>query len=338
MSDLFSVESFLGMSEIKTKKTKNNSSFESMTADEMTSLFYASIEDLDNLNILNELNKQHFNQKQQMITALNSFSERFLHNKLDEKRAVESYLDNCIASMEIQQEKPISGIQFVGGINRAMNYGAAVGSLGIGGKATMTGLGAIAGELVALGFGSLIQGCRSCGTFSVGTDIFKSPKCLQRLEQFKAKHGKDAMCTPSDVKKSFNTVRTKSGFLNYILTGDIGGNDLKDIKPELISLKTINGVTCCVTALFPFYGSLDLKQLAKYSVLIVTGMYKKPDGKIKTKNICRGYLIPHGKIKAKGEESFESLLDGYAYGCEKYQYLYNQNDPTYWFKKSIGKL
>ena len=49
MSDLFSVESFLGMSEIKTKKTKNNSSFESMSDDEITSMFYASIEDLDNL-------------------------------------------------------------------------------------------------------------------------------------------------------------------------------------------------------------------------------------------------------------------------------------------------
>lgn len=336
MNDMFSIESFIGgTSEIENKKNKSISSFESMNNDEITSMFYASIEDLDNINILNDLNKQHFNQKQQMITALNAFSEKYLYNKTDEKHAVESYLDNCIASMEINQVKPMSGLQAVVGIDRAFRHGSTVGTLV---TSPLLGVGMLARELINLGFGSLIQGCRSCGTFSVGTDIFKSPKCLHRLEQFKFKHGKDAMCTPTDVKNAFNNVRTKAGFLSYILTGDTAGNDLKDIHPDLISMKTINGVTCCVTALYPYYGSMDLKQFAKYSVLIVTGMYKASNGKIKTKNICRGYLVPHGTIKAKGEESFESLLNEYAHGCEKYQYLYNQTDPTYWFKKSIGKL
>ena len=112
--------------------------------------------------------------------------------------------------------------------------------------------------------------------------------------------------------------KTKSGFWNWVFAGNVSGKKVTKIPKHDIAVKQVNGVTVAVTTLDPFFGSVDLRQLAGQKVIIVTGFYRKNNGKIGSKNLCRGYLSKGGIVNKSGESltsgqkqylSLESLME-----------------------------
>ena len=185
------------------------------------------------------------------------------------------------------------------------------------GKMTAKTLGTyVVKELVRAGLGTLLTTAVSCGTFKNGTDIFNSKKCKNKIVEFKNKYDcKDV--SPADVKKD-PKAKTKSGFWNWVFAGNASGKKVTKIPKHDIAVKQVNGITVAVTTLDPFFGSVDLRQLAGQKVIIVTGFYRKNNGSIGSKNLCRGYLSKGGIVNKSGESltseqkqylSLESLME-----------------------------
>ena len=200
-------------------------------------------------------------------------------------------------------------------LTNVVNY---IGSTAQGaGKAASVNLGSyIVNEMVNAGLGTLLTTAVSCGTFKNGTDIFNSQKCKNRIIKFKNKYNCQDV-SPSDVKND-PKAKTKSGFWNWVFAGNVSGKKVTEIPKHDIAVKQVNGVTVAVTTLDPFFGSVDLRQLAGQKVIIVTGFYRKNNGKIGSKNLCRGYLSKGGIVNKSGESltsgqkqylSLESLME-----------------------------
>ena len=185
------------------------------------------------------------------------------------------------------------------------------------GKMALKNLGvSVVQYLASLGLGTLLTSAVSCGTFKDGTGIFNSQKCKHKINAFKNKYNyKDV--SVSDVKND-PKAKTKSGFWNWVFAGNASGKKVTKIPKHDVAVRQIDGVTVAVTTLDPFTGSVDLRQLAGQKILIVTGFYKKNNGSIGSKNLCRGYLSKGGTVNKSGESltsgqeqylSLESLME-----------------------------
>lgn len=318
-----SVESMIGFDTSTFNNKKQHTPVEFFSSDDATKMFVEAVESLDTINICNMLNERNYNAKRNLITKLDMFSETYLKNKPYEKHSTESFLNNCLQSMEEGADTTVGGGgAFIAGwrtgklITTPIDFVKSAKEFGLKNttKATVNNLGSM---LIRMGLGTIIQHCISCGSFNYGEDILKSDKCLNIIERFKIKKGKENMCPLQDIKKSSDIIRTKAGFLSWLLTGDVSGVNIRNFNPSMIAMKNINGVSVVVCKLLPFFNSLDLKQLAGYGVIIVTAIYKNKFGKIKSKNIARGYLLPHGVMNREDyTETFEHLMDNYMFGEE----------------------
>ena len=220
------------------------------------------------------------------------------------------------------QESSKSATELIDGGSRIYSAGYNIGNAAQlaakgAGKFAAKNLGSyFVKELVNAGLGTLLTTAVSCGTFKNGTDIFNSQKCKNKINKFKNKYNcKDV--SVSDVKND-PKAKTKSGFWNWVFAGNVSGKKVTKIPKHDIAVKQINGVTVAVTTLDPFYGSIDLRQLAGQKVIIVTGFYRKDNGSIGSKNLCRGYLSKGGIVNKSGESltseqeqylSLESLME-----------------------------
>ena len=220
------------------------------------------------------------------------------------------------------QEKYQSPSEIYGGVSRGSAIGAAAAAtvkLAAHGAKKMAAryLGTtIVQALASLGLGTLLTSAVSCGTFKDGTGIFNSQKCKHKINAFKNKYNyKDV--SVSDVKND-PKAKTKSGFWNWVFASNASGKKVTKIPKHDVAVRQIDGVTVAVTTLDPFTGSTDLRQLAGQKVLIVTGFYKKSNGSIGSKNLCRGYLSKGGTVNKSGESltsgqeqylSLESLME-----------------------------
>lgn len=230
--------------------------------------------------------------------------------------------DTTISINAKSQEKYQSPSEVYMGVNRGLQIGNEIAttikhaSLS-GWKMASKGLGkTVVKYLVSLGLGTLLTSAVSCGTFKDGTGIFNSQKCKHKINAFKNKYNyKDV--SVSDVKND-PKAKTKSGFWNWVFAGNASGKKVTKIPKHDVAVRQINGVTVAVTTLDPFTGSSDLRQLAGQKVLIVTGFYKKNNGSIGSKNLCRGYLSKGGTVNKSGESltsgqeqylSLESLME-----------------------------
>ena len=153
---------------------------------------------------------------------------------------------------------------------------------------------------------SLWTSCVSCGTFKDGSEFLSSSKFKEKLKKFKEKYNNFPKL--EDVKKD-PRAKDKCGFWNWFFAGNAAGNKLKNTVKTDIKWKTVDGVPVAVTALDPITGSVDILQLAGRRVIVVTGFYLDSSGKLKCKNICRGYIGKGAKVNKSGE----SLDDIYAY-------------------------
>jgi hypothetical protein len=221
-----------------------------------------------------------------------------------------------------QESTHKSAAEIINGGSRAYAIGHNIGTAAQlaakgAGKAAAKNLGTyVVSELVNAGLGTILTTAVSCGTFKNGTDIFNSQKCKNKINKFKNKYNcKDV--SASDVKND-PKAKTKSGFWNWVFAGNVSGKKVTKIPKHDIAVKQINGVTVAVTTLDPFYGSVDLRQLAGQKVIIVTGFYRKDNGSIGSKNLCRGYLSKGGIVNKSGESliseqerylSLESLME-----------------------------
>lgn len=220
-----------------------------------------------------------------------------------------------IVDLNDKSEEAISGAEiantFLGG-NVAMN-GASVAGKMLARYGTKAAGVSLASTLSSMGLGTILTSAVSCGTFEKGNDILESEKCIRKIKAFEQKYPASKNVTPEDVKKD-PRAKTKSGFWNWLFTGNVSGKRVTTVPKHDILVKKIGNVTIAVTTLTPFFGSTDLRQLAGERILIVTGFYLKANGTIGSKNLCRGYLKRGGSVNKSGESinneiSFESILE-----------------------------
>ena len=143
--------------------------------------------------------------------------------------------------------------------------------------------------------GSLI----SCGTFEDGTDVLKSPKCQSKILAFKNNH-KNNTLTANELKK-IPEARSKSGFLKWIFLEQASGKKINDLDKVDVAIREVEGVPVSIVKLTPFTGSMDLKQLAGYRIIIVTGYYKDGKGTVHSKHLCQAYITKGAKVNKSGE-------------------------------------
>lgn len=157
----------------------------------------------------------------------------------------------------------------------------------------------LAGYGLSVGCMSIISSIISCGKFNDGTEILKSPKCLNKIANFKNKY-KNQLASLNDVKND-PTARSKSGFLKYIFLGQVSGKKINELEAHDVAIRNVDGVTVSIVQLTPFIGTVDLKQLAGLRIIIVTAYYH--DGnKLKSKNLCQGYIAKGAQVNKSGEE------------------------------------
>lgn len=307
--------------------------------EDATALFVESIETLDYIMLCDQLINRSIEEKRRMISKLDAFNEKHLKNNPEEKHSVERYLNNCLLSMEKSfaatsgpaileragrlasiYSQPISKkVGFTvgrsllkSGIRQSVGRGAVAAT---GGKALFRGL---LGTLIASGIGTIIQQCRTCGNFEYGEDILKSPKCLDMIEKFKERVGEENLPSMAEVLANSRTIRTKAGFISWLLTGDISGTRLDKLNASMVCIRNVNGVVCAVVKLMPILNSLDLKQFAGMGVIVVTAMYKRGD-KVRSTNLARGYLLRKGTINRgmAAQENFNYYMNDYIHGQEE---------------------
>lgn len=326
----YSVESAMGFD--FPQQTKKSDPIIFYGSDDFIKETTQAIEALDTYNLGKMIISEEADRNKRFITKLNSFCENNIP-KGNEYRACESFLDNCLMSLEkeitIDERKAndskhirnLSGVKWIFACWKTYSTYRTI----VGGPAS------ILRGLAMSGIGSIIQGCISCDPVDTGADILKDPKCKAAIQKFKDKKGKDKMCSISDLKKTTDIVRTKAGFLNWVLTNDADGGDIDLQREEMICIKNVDGVTVVVSQISPSV-SRDMNQaFRKLRVLVVTAIYK--DGtKVKSKNICRGYIRAGGDM-GKSDESFNYLMDNYAYGQEAYEK--EMEDTAAWFKKAL---
>lgn len=268
----FSIERAMGFSTTKStpKVAKDDHLF--LINDDRVKLLAESVENADTINTYQMLQERCLEEKRRMIAKLNRFSENHLANHKTEKHSVECYLNNCLLSME-RDEAPLSGPGVVNALTRGGQIGKLVSHFP---------------SFVA----TAIKGCTSCGDFDKAEDILKSQKLLEKVDKFKASKGDENMATIQELKKGASKVRTKAGFVGWLLNGDTSGTKISKLNPSATIIKDVKGVTCVVVKLNPFMSTNDFKvQYKGYDLLIVTAIYKNKSGKLKSKNIARGYLM-----------------------------------------------
>lgn len=152
---------------------------------------------------------------------------------------------------------------------------------------------------LSVGCMTILSSIISCGKFNDGTEILKSPKCLNKIANFKNKY-KHQLASLNDVKND-PAVRSKSGLLKYIFLGQTSGKKINELEAHDVAIRNVDGVTVSIVQLTPFIGSVDLKQLAGLRIIIVTAYYH--DGnKLKSKNLCQGYIAKGAQVNKSGEE------------------------------------
>ena len=267
-----------------------------------------AIEDLDYLNIAKMCIEKHSNEQKRMISKLNDFVETYIPKNTQYSNTCESYLNECIMSLETRLNEMDK---------KRLNEQRQVSAAGIG---------------------TVIRGCKSCDPVKVGQDILNDPKCKEAIKKFKLLKGKDNMCTIQELKNYGKTIRTKTGFLNALLTGDVDGKNINIQNKEAICIKNVDGVTVVVSQLLPFYGSNDLRQLRNLRVLVVTAIYKSGK-KLKSKNIARGYIEAGGDMNRSSSEEalFKDIMDTYCEGMESLGPDLVQ-DSAIWAKSAINKI
>ncbi len=165
---------------------------------------------------------------------------------------------------------------------------------GVGGAA----LGAVAGASGVAGIlvNTICNSIRSIGNFASGKEMLESPKLHDKLVSIKHKYS--SYPTIAEVERCSKT-KSKSGFLGWLLGGDVSGKTVKDnIRTSSMIVKTVDGIPVAVTKLTPILGSYDARQLVGQRVLVATAFVRKPsDDGIKSIPLCRGYL----KRSAKGD-------------------------------------
>lgn len=261
----FSIERAMGFSTTKStpKATKDNYLF--LINDDRVKLLAESVENADTINTYQMLQERCLEEKRRMIAKINRFGENHLSNHKTEKHSIECYLNNCLLSMERDSAKSALGV--VQNINKmAVDFPSFVATA--------------------------IKGCTSCGEFEKAEDILKSTKLLEKVEKFKASKGDENMATVQELKQGGSKVRSKAGFLSWLLTGDVSGTKISKLNPSATIIKDVKGVTCVVVKLDPYWNTNDWKVKRQgYGLLIVTAIYKNKSGKLKSKNIARGYLL-----------------------------------------------
>ena len=315
-----------------------------------------AIEDLDYLNIAKMCIEKHSNEQKRMISKLNDFVETYIPKNTQYSNTCESYLNDCIISLETRlnemdkkrlneqrQVSAASGLQWFVGILRGFDLGSNIGQIAGGlavgsGKIAGAGVSTLLWQLAFTGIGTVIQGCKSCDPVKVGQDILNDPKCKEAIKRFKLLKGKDNMCTVQELKNYGKTIRTRTGFLNAVLTGDVDGKNINIQNKEAICIKSVDGVTVVVSQLLPFYGSNDLRQLRNLRVLVVTAIYKSGK-KLKSKNIARGYIEAGGDMNRSSSEEalFKDIMDTYCEGMESLGPDLVQ-DSAIWAKSAINKI
>ncbi len=261
----FSIERAMGFDTTKSSSSKQNSGYHFLINDDRVKLLAESVENADTINTYQMLQERCLEEKRRMITKLNKFSENHLASHKTEKHSVECYLNNCLLSMERDEAK--SGLGVVQHIGKMVfNFPSFVRTA--------------------------IKGCTSCGEFEKAEDILKSAKLLDKVANFKASKGDENMATVQELKQGGSKVRSKAGFLSWLLTGDVSGTKISKLNPSATIIKDVKGVTCVVVKLDPYLNTNDWKvKRHGYGLLIVTAIYKNKSGKLKSKNIARGYLL-----------------------------------------------
>ncbi len=146
----------------------------------------------------------------------------------------------------------------------------------------------------------------SCGTFDDGTDVLKTDKCLNKIRDFKRKHGSNNL-TAAELKKH-PEAKSKSGFVKWLFLGQASGKHINVLDKCDVAIRDVEGIPISIVKLTPFAGSTDLKQIAGYRIIIVTGYYKDKNGKIHNQHLCQAYIRKGAKVNKSGEAlSVESL-------------------------------
>ena len=154
--------------------------------------------------------------------------------------------------------------------------------------------------------GTIVENVISCGTFDDGADVLKSPKCLSKIEAFKHKHN-SVKLTASELK-NMPEVKSKSGFIKWLFLEQASGKNINGLDKVDVAIRDVDGVPVSVVQLTPFAGSVNLKQLAGYRVIVVTGYYKQKNGKVCAKHLCQAYITKGAKVnKSREDLSVESL-------------------------------
>ncbi len=112
----FSIESAMGFDTSKSSSSKRNSGYHFLINDDRIKVLAESVENADTINTYQMLQERNREDKRRMITKLNRFSENYLVNHKTEKHSVESYLNNCLLSME--RDSAISGLGVVQNLNK----------------------------------------------------------------------------------------------------------------------------------------------------------------------------------------------------------------------------
>jgi hypothetical protein len=219
-------------------------------------------------------------------------------------------IENFTMSLENDADsEPMSGYEIVMAALRVQSIVAWVKGIASLGKwfGVQFGIKQILLGLVGTGFSlawfTALSSIISCGTFDDGTDILKSPKCLNKINEFKLKHKK---CPTLNMIKNNPDVRSKSGFLKFIFLDQASGKKINALEPHNVAIREINGVPVSIVQLEPFAGSVDLRQLSGLRIIIVTGYYLSGN-KIMSKNLCQGYIVKGAQVNKSGEELFNFI-------------------------------
>lgn len=333
----YSVESAMGFDFSNISKPTQSEEVYFFGSDDYVKSVTESIESADLINLTKMIISEEADKNKRFISRINNFCENYIPKKGIEYKSCESLLDNCLISLEANVDKAekklnkslntknMNGLQWFTSILKTVGLAAAV----------ISGPAAVAKVLATTGIKSIIQGCISCDPVETGSDILKDPKCKSAIKKFKDKKGKEKMCSIKELKDSSQEIKSKAGFLNFILSNDTDSRDINLQNEKMICIKNVDGVTVIVSQLSPRVSS-DFNQLFnKVCVLIVTAAYKEGN-KIKTKNICRGYIRAGGDM-GKSDENFKFIMDNYAHGQEEYNYFDTNDNSASWFKKALTK-
>lgn len=219
-------------------------------------------------------------------------------------------IENFTRSLETEADyEPMSGYEIVSEamkIQSVIHWVSEIAKIGkfFGAQFTIKRiLSGFAATGLSLATITLLSSMISCGTFNDGTEILKSPKCLNKINEFKLKYKKFPTLA---VIKNHPNVRSKSGFLKWIFLGQASGKKINALEPQNVAIREIKGVPVSIVQLEPFVGSEDLRQLSGMRIIIVTAYYLSGN-KIMSKNLCQGYIVKGAQVNKSGEELFNFI-------------------------------